>query len=131
MITANYTKNKLATTFINTEYYTHTTNQNYIQIHNILSNAQSAKESKIETLNKYLENTLKLPINRYLTINKYNLPELMKNLKITKMKTINKFNDPDAKTFKINKFIPLDKIINYLNTNQVKFNHKMLQTNNI
>lgn len=131
LMAADYTENKLATTFISAEYYTRTTGQNYIQVRNILSNAQSAGESKIEALNKYLEGTLGLPVDRYLAINKYDLPELMGNLGITGVRAVDEFSDPDAGTFKVGEFIPLDRVINYLSADQVGFNRKMLRASNI
>lgn len=131
LVLADYQQGTINATFINVDYYLRNTGTNYIQVRNILSNAQAARLDPLTQLTAYVETTLGLPVDRYLAVEKNNWIEMMGLFNIGTFKTIDEFSDVDAGTFKLDENLSHEQLAKYLAADSAGFNRKMSRAANI
>lgn len=131
LLQADYQLQQMNVTFVSTDFYTRTTGTNYIQVRNILSNAQAAGDDRMLQLTNYLQNSLGLPVDRYIAIEKNNFLEMLDLFGVGTYRTIDEFSDSDAGTFKLNKTLTTAELVKYLAADAAGFNRKMIRASNL
>jgi anionic cell wall polymer biosynthesis LytR-Cps2A-Psr (LCP) family protein len=110
---------------LNPDFSTRVLSSSYVPVRNLLSNAEVQRKIPLQELRKLAQDTLGMPIDRYIAIPKQNVDSLFSAVGIHSITAVDNIQDPEAGLFTIGQSVSGSQINKYLGADAGGNNRKM------